>query len=127
MISVGGTSLTRNGSTWDEVAWPGSGGGISSYETEPGYQIAYGITATGRGIPDVSFDADPCTVVAVYDSTPVQGSADWFVVGGTSLGAPAWSAIMVLADQGRPASLTDGHDALYQLASGAAYAPSSAP
>jgi subtilase family serine protease len=44
------------------------------------------------------------------------------VVGGTSLGAPAWSGIMTLADQGRTSSLTDEHDALYQLASGATYA-----
>jgi subtilase family serine protease len=87
VIGVGGTSLTRNGDTWSEVAWPESGGGVSAYEAEPGYQITYGITATGRGIPDVSFDADPDTGVAVYDSTPVQGSAGWFVVGGNSLGA----------------------------------------
>ena len=113
VIGVGGTSLTHSGDTWSEVAWPESGGGVSPYEAEPDYQIAYGITAAGRGIPDVSFNVDPDTGVAVYDSTPVQGSAGWFVVDGTSLGARPWSALMAIADQGRASSLTDGHDALY--------------
>ncbi|MGD0153338.1 MAG: hypothetical protein ABSC17_06205 [Thermacetogeniaceae bacterium] len=39
-----------------------------------------GLTPAGRGILDISFDADPGTGVAIYDSTPVQGSAGWFVV-----------------------------------------------
>jgi subtilase family serine protease len=122
VIGVGGTTLTQSGTDWTEVAWSGSGGGISSYESEPGYQIKYGVTSADRGIPDVSFDADPNTGVAIYDSTPDQGTAGWFVVGGTSLGAPAWSALIALVDQARASSLTDGHEALYQLATGATYA-----
>jgi subtilase family serine protease len=84
VVGVGGTSLTRNGSTWSEVAWSGCGGEVSAYETEPALYMAF--TASFRGIPDVAFDADPNTGVVVYDSTPAQGSAGWFVVGGTSLG-----------------------------------------
>jgi hypothetical protein len=44
------------------------------------------------------------------------------VVGGTSLGATAWSGIMTLADQGRSSSLTDGHDDIYQMVAGVTYA-----
>src|SRR5579863_1137642 len=36
VVSVGGTSLFLNGSNYSsEVAWSGSGGGISSYESQP--------------------------------------------------------------------------------------------
>jgi hypothetical protein len=52
-----------------------------------------------RDLPDVSYDADPNTGVAVYDSVPYLGQSGWWVVGGTSLGAPSWSAILADADQ----------------------------
>jgi subtilase family serine protease len=52
-------------------------------------------------VPDVSWDADPNTGVAVYDSTPYSGKSGWFEVGGTSAGAPAWAGIVALVDQGR--------------------------
>ena len=63
----------------------------------PSYQ--HGVVSGGRGIPDVSYNADPNTGVAVYDSNPVQGQAGWFQVGGTSLGAPSWSAVLADTDQ----------------------------
>jgi subtilase family serine protease len=100
VIGVGGISLASNGNCLNETAWSLSGG-VSSYEAEPDYQAKYGITASRRGIPDVSFDANPDTGVAVYDTTATQGSTGWFEVGGTSLGAPCWSALMALADQVR--------------------------
>jgi len=43
------------------------------------------------------------TGVAVFDST---GAAGWVSVGGTSLGAPQWSALVVLADAGRISPLS---------------------
>jgi len=124
VISVGGTTLpldSRGNLTGPETAWTWSGGGISVYEPLPDYQDKYGISADGRGVPDVSFNADPETGVAVYLSTPIQGSVGWFEVGGTSFGAPAWAAIIALADQKLSRPLTDGHDALYQLGSGVNY------
>jgi subtilase family serine protease len=54
-----------------------------------------------RQIPDVAFDADLNTGVAVYDSVPYVGQTGWFEVGGTSVGAPSWSAILADADQVR--------------------------
>ncbi len=108
VVAVGGTSLPLDSSgnvVGTETAWSGSGGGISSYEKEPGYQSSYPIPSTGgmRGVPDVAYDADPITGVSIYDSTSYQGQTGWFQVGGTSVGAPNWAALIALADQSRSA------------------------
>lgn len=105
VIAVGGTSLdlAADGSVISEQTWSLSGGGQSWVEPEPGYQqqVAPG---SWRQIPDVSYDADPNTGVAIYDGTPYQGETGWFEVGGTSVGAPSWSAILADADQLRAAA-----------------------
>jgi subtilase family serine protease len=100
VISVGGTTqtLAGDGSVTDEQAWSGSGGGQSWVEPEPSYQ--HSVQNSGsRQTPDVAFDADLGTGVAVYDSIAYQGQQGWWEVGGTSLGAPSWSAILADADQ----------------------------
>jgi subtilase family serine protease len=111
VLAIGGTSLTLgdDGSVQGEIAWSSSGGGQSYVEPTPAYQA--GVVSGGRGTPDVSFDADPSTGVPVYDTTPDNGQSGWFEVGGTSVGAPAWSAILSVTDQlraasGRPALVT---------------------
>lgn len=99
VTGVGGTTLSfSNGQLSSETAWSGSGGGLSQYELAPTYQTAYNVPqANGfRAVPDVSFDADPSSGVAVFDSTAYQGVTGWFQVGGTSLGAPSWAAIRSL-------------------------------
>lgn len=101
VVAVGGTLLTLNvdGSVASETGWAGSGGGISSYESEPDYQLMYGLTNPGkmRVVPDVSYNADQKSGVSVYDSTPYYtGQTGWMVVGGTSAGAPQWAAIYSL-------------------------------
>jgi subtilase family serine protease len=106
VLAVGGTTLSLDASgnrTAAETAWNGSGGGISGAENEPGYQANYPIPATGgaRGVPDVAYDADPNTGFYVYDTTPYYGQSGWFIVGGTSAGAPQWAALTALANQGR--------------------------
>jgi hypothetical protein len=104
-LAVGGTTLqlSSTGTVDSEVAWAGSGGGLSYFEPKPAAQ--QGVSPGGhRGIPDVSFDADPNTGVAVYDSVPYEGQTGWFQVGGTSVGAPSWSAILAAADQLRVAA-----------------------
>jgi hypothetical protein len=50
-----------------------------------------------RATPDVSFVADPHTGVAVY--TTATGRALWLEVGGTSLSAPVWGALLTTTDQ----------------------------
>jgi hypothetical protein len=105
VLSVGGTDLTLSSSNaWSsETGWSGSGGGPSAYESQPSYQTGI-VTqqSTARATPDVAYDADPSTGVSVYDSYPYEGETlDWVEVGGTSAGAPNWSALLAIADQGR--------------------------
>ncbi len=106
VVAVGGTTLPLDASgnlTGPETAWSGSNGDASFFEAEPGYQNTYPIPDTGgaRGVPDVSYVADPNTGVSVYDTTPFNGQSGWFQIGGTSVGAPQWAAIIGLANQGR--------------------------
>jgi subtilase family serine protease len=117
VVSVGGTTLNLdlNGAVTSETAWSGSGGGVSAYEAKPTYQTNYGLTYTRRVVPDVSYDADPSTGVLVYDSTAYQGSSGWWVVGGTSAGAPQWAAIQALG-------LSANNNNFYQDAASPVYA-----
>ncbi len=129
VTSVGGTTLNatvRTGkyiaeTTWNEYnAGDGAtGGGISTIFPVPSYQK--GIAGlTGRGVPDVAFDADPLTGVPVVFS---QEGATYIVsVGGTSVGSPAWAAVIVLANQYAGRRLGFLNDALYRLSNSTSYA-----
>lgn len=109
VIGVGGTTLNFNndGSFKSETAWQGSGGGVSSYVSEPLFQIAYRILKLNRkrAVPDVSYNANPSTGFSVYQN------GRWFTVGGTSAGAPQWAALRAL---GKNISISK----LYEDASG---------
>jgi subtilase family serine protease len=99
VVGVGGTSLylDQAGNWVDEQGWSHGGGGISQVEAEPAYQ--YSVQSTGRRTaPDVSYDADPNTGFWVYNTV---GGNGWGVIGGTSAGAPQWSALIALTDQWR--------------------------
>ena len=126
MVSVGGTTFNvdNSGNYLSENGWSGSGGGLSLYELRPGYQdVVSQLVGSKRGNPDIAFDADPNTGVAVYDTTRYQGQQGWWVVGSTSLSAPAWAAMITLSDQNRSTALSssDTLNALYNLGSGASY------
>lgn len=125
VIGVGGTSLTlaSGGAYQSETAWSGSGGGISRYEREPSYQAQFGIANNPRGyrgVPDVSYDGNPGTGYAVYDSIGVSGYAGWFQVGGTSAGTPQWAALIAIANSlraaARKANLSSTDTKLYAIA-----------
>jgi hypothetical protein len=112
VLAVGGTTLRTNadGSYAGETGWSGSGGGISSYESQPAYQNGAQSTG-GRTSPDVGYNANPYTGYAVYSSMAYQGYSGWSVVGGTSAGAPQWAGLVAIANQGRAlqgASSLDG-------------------
>ncbi len=98
VVGVGGTSvaLDLKGNVLKQTAWAGSGGGVSAYEKEPEFQIAYSIPKSSgmRAIPDVSYDADPASGFSIISK------GKWYKVGGTSAGAPQWAAI---ADLGKGA------------------------
>jgi hypothetical protein len=123
VVAVGGTSLTLSGGAYgSETGWSASGGGQSLYQTEPTYQ--YGAQTSGwRQTPDVAFDADPNSGVAVYDSYGSGSASPWIQVGGTSLSSPCWAGLVAIADQFRALSsltaldgLTQTLPTLYQLA-----------
>jgi hypothetical protein len=103
---VGGTTLNLNLATAAnpgrsygvETPWSGSGGGGSAYETQPSYQAQAGVAGGGRTTPDVAFDASPATGVAVEDG------GSWLVMGGTSVGAPGWAALVAIANAQRVSS-----------------------
>jgi subtilase family serine protease len=102
VIAVGGTSLTLglpSGQYVSETAWNDSGGGISLYESKPSYQGSVTLGGASRTNPDVAYDADPATGVAVYSLA--NGRGKWYQVGGTSIGAPQWAALVATADQAR--------------------------
>lgn len=123
VLAVGGTTLdlAATGEVISEAAWSGSGGGISAYEPLPAYQRQADPYTSGRGIPDVSFDADPNSGVALYYDITISGTQhqSWQEVGGTSAGAPAWAAILASTAQLRSASgqaplnMAEVHAAVY--------------
>lgn len=115
VLSVGGTTLTlSSGGAVSETGWSKGGGGCSVYEVANPAQVGHtdSVSCSGkRATPDVAFDADPASGVAVYDSTAYNGQSGWFQVGGTSVGSPVWAALS--ADAGGAVNAA----AIYTLAS----------
>ncbi len=117
VLAVGGTTLSTDsqGNYISETGWSlgsdwwntslASGGGTSTVESKPSYQnLVTTPSSTRRSIPDVALDADPASGVAVYDSYNNVSSPPWEEIGGTSFSAPAWAALIAIADQGRVAN-----------------------
>jgi subtilase family serine protease len=132
VLGAGGTTLTASHATgaWQgESAWglpyssganfQASGGGFSRLFTRPGYQDGVpGIGAT-RGVPDVAADASGHTAMAM-----VLRNGGWSMLrdgGGTSASAPAWAALIALADQYAGRRLGFVNPAIYQIARGPGY------
>ena len=106
MTAVGGTTLNTavaGGARSTEVAWSGSGGGISKIWPIPIYQIglvsmaSYG-SQTMRNTPDLALNADPNTGYSIV----FQGN--FYIAGGTSCAAPLWSSVAALTNQKRVAA-----------------------
>lgn len=107
-LACGGTKLTAAGGkygseeVWNETASQegSTGGGVSDFFPKPSYQNAVNVPKSvnpgnfvGRGVPDVSGDADP---VSGYDVL-VDGQAS--VIGGTSAVAPLWAGLTACINQ----------------------------
>ena len=123
VVSAGGTKLNYNacGELVGETAWINSGGGPSIFVPIPPWQAQMKDVAAKcgayRGTPDIAFDADSASGVAIYDSTPYNGVSGWVVIGGTSLAAPCWAAIAGLMSESRQfTSTSDFCDHIYALA-----------
>jgi Ca2+-binding RTX toxin-like protein len=125
VVSVGGTELFVDDAgvrIAEEDAWEQGGGGISNVFGRPIYQD--GITIGGvplddtRAVPDVAYNADPNSGVAVYNTTPLFGDSGWAALGGTSAGSPQWAGIIAIGNQlrtylGRGIIGWDAHSLIY--------------
>ncbi len=126
-----------------EVGWVASGGGYSIFFPRPSFQntLPAGSTFVGssegapgpnsnmRGIPDIAYQASALTGVLVYMAEPATTSSGtgcgganpcsvgWYVVGGTSSGAPQWAGLIAIADQMAGFNLGYLNPLLYQIAS----------
>jgi hypothetical protein len=125
---VGDLSYNRN-----DTPGGGTGGGISTLEPEPAYQSKYGLqysngTENARTTPDVSLNADaansPVLIYDSYDTNQFGNPIGWTGIGGTSFSAPAWAALIAIADEARAAEnlgtldgATQTLPMLYQLSS----------
>lgn len=107
-LGCGGThiSTTSNEVITSEVVWNdgtkggASGGGISNLFPLPTWQDGAGVPPSanpggrvGRGVPDVSADADPSSGYVV------RADGMKFPVGGTSAVAPLWASLVALINQ----------------------------
>ena len=135
VISVGGTTLGQSATgdppnslrasntscpagSWgatgsNETVWAGGGGGISSQEGIPQYEVpltsAY--SSSKRSTPDVAALGDPNSGVSIYISHTYTGTGptSWTCcVGGTSLAAPIWTGIAARGEQARGSKLSIG-------------------
>ncbi|ACU74966.1 peptidase S8 and S53 subtilisin kexin sedolisin [Catenulispora acidiphila DSM 44928] len=104
VVSVGGTSLTKDSSSrgWSESAWSSDGGaagsGCSAWVDKPAWQTD--ANCPGRMVSDVSADADPNTGPAIYvtDTPDLEGlPSGWNIVGGTSASSPFIAGVIALA------------------------------
>ena len=138
VLACGGTKLVGSGAqissevVWNELAnnEGATGGGVSNVFPLPSWQATAGVpkptnSAGGRGVPDVSGDADPSTGYVIR----VDGKN--MVIGGTSAVAPLWAGLLAVANaqNGKSAGLVQpaiyaakGKAAFNDITSGTNYA-----
>lgn len=102
----------------------GSGGGTSTIFAKPTWQVGTGVPNDGRrDVPDVSFaaSADHDGYLICSQSTCTNGTFRYtdgslFVVGGTSVGTPAFAAVVALINQKTGHRQGNVNPILYELA-----------
>jgi kumamolisin len=122
-LACGGTRLDPDGAetVWNDGAGGGAtGGGVSDTFALPDWQSSAGVPRSanpggrvGRGVPDVSGDADPQTGYSVL----VDGQQATF--GGTSAAAPLWAALVALVNEQRGTPVGFINPVLYGSGDGA--------
>lgn len=135
VTAVGGTTLNLDASgnylsesVWDDVSNQAGagGGGVSQLFPIPLYQLltvgkqARATLNGHRGIPDISYNADDFnSAILVYTSflAPIGGadSVGYYLIGGTSEGAPQWAGIVADLNQLDHAPLGFLNPKLYAL------------
>jgi pseudomonalisin/xanthomonalisin len=114
VMAIGGTTVSSNGTTYvSESTWSGGGGGNSLTEAAPAWQTQAGVlTLSGRGVPDISFDADPASgAIIIVGSKNEQ-------VGGTSLAAPLFAGFWARIQSDNGNALGFPAASLYKYAKG---------
>jgi len=124
VIAVGGTTVyTTSAGAWSsETVWAcsssrtcasagGTGGGISSTESAPSWQISSKVlgTSTKRGVPDIAFDGNPSSGALAI----VNGAAQQW--GGTSLATPIFVGFWARLQSARSNALVYPATALYKF------------
>jgi kumamolisin len=120
-LGCGGTTLQASGATiasetvWNDPGDGATGGGVSDQFALPSYQSAANVPvnvdtqAAGRGVPDVSGNADPQTGYQIL----VDGAQQ--VIGGTSAVAPLWAGLIARLDEHLGSPLGFAQPVLYPL------------
>jgi subtilase family serine protease len=142
VTGVGGTTLdadTTTGAYIGETAWTEpfgcnppavaatdvncSGGGFSVLFNRPAFQKhAIKNAHTGRGVPDVAYNAGVAGGVLVHWGVGLEtlgldpNTPAFFIFGGTSAGSPQWAGLAALGDQLGGRRMGDLNPALYGLA-----------
>ena len=109
VAAIGGTSLfaDTSGDYQSETGWnegvAATGGGISQQFREPFYEAFLPRSVQQelggkRGLPDVSWNADPRTSIEIYISVPGI-RVGYHNIGGTSEGSPSWAGVVADLDQ----------------------------
>ncbi len=79
-----------------------AGGGASVQELQPSWEtgVVSEVSTSMRTSPDVTFDGNGVSAVAVYDSSYQGVGLPWTYGDGTSISAPSWAALLAIIDQG---------------------------
>jgi kumamolisin len=126
-LACGGTNLQASGAqissetVWNTTGHGTTGGGVSRQFALPSYQSSAKVPdnvdtrKTGRGVPDVSGDADP------QSGYKVRADGQDQTVGGTSAVAPLWAGLIALLNQSIGSPLGFAQPRLYPLLGTAAF------
>jgi subtilase family serine protease len=98
---------------WNEDGDSSTGGGISVLFDAPPFQKS-AVKASGRGVPDVAYNAGVNTGVIAFWGVPF-GPGAAFRFGGTSAGSPQWAGLLAIANQVAGRRLGYLNSALYQI------------
>ena len=142
VTGVGGTTLNASdpaGNYIGETAWTEqlfgcnppalapadincSGGGFSTIYGRPSWQRSQVKGGTGRGVPDVSYNAGVnggvlthCGICNLLFGISPTDPHTFFIFGGTSAGSPQWAALAADADQMAGGRIGNINQSLYQF------------
>ena len=102
-----------------------SSGGFSTIYDRPGFQQSLVSGGSGRGVPDVAYNAGVnggvlthCGVCNLLLGLDPTDPTIFFLFGGTSAGSPQWAALTADADQMAGHDLGNINSSLYSIAAG---------